>query len=174
MIAALYCRRDTPYRLLPGVSVWDEARDARLYLGSYPVIAHPPCRGWGRYAHKAKVRPGETDLAFHALQLVRTFGGILEHPAYSGFWKAALIPRPGEPPDCFGGYTIVVNQVDWGHRALKPTWLYLCGIDRAALPPFPEPGVPVNTVENMWRGERERTPARFAAWLVQAAKRARV
>lgn len=169
MVAALFCRSDTPYRFLPGVDVWDEARDARLYLGPGPVVAHPPCRGWGRYAHRAKVRPGERELAVFALHLVRCLGGVLEHPVGSRLWRDCRLPRPGEFPDEFGGWSLLVNQVDWGHRALKPTLLYVCGASMADIPPMPAPGVPVTTVERMWRGEREATPLPFASWLVQLA-----
>lgn len=169
MVAALYCRADSVYRLLAGVDVWDEARDARLYSGVAPVVAHPPCRGWGRLRHLAKVRPGELELADHALSMVRRYGGVLEHPQGSRLWREAGLPRPGAPPDGFGGWSMLVNQVDWGHRALKPTLLYVCGCGPEAVPLRPAAGVPVTTVERMWRGEREATPLRFAIWLVQLA-----
>lgn len=41
MIAALFVQRDGCYWNLEGVDPWDEARDARLYDGPYPVVAHP-------------------------------------------------------------------------------------------------------------------------------------
>ena len=42
MISALYVRTNGPYFGLPDVDPWDEARDARLYRGPRPVVAHPP------------------------------------------------------------------------------------------------------------------------------------
>ena len=53
-VAALFCRRDSNYKLLPGVDVYDADRDARTYDGPHPVIAHPPCRGWGELRHMAR------------------------------------------------------------------------------------------------------------------------
>ena len=49
MIAALYVETNGVYYGLPDVDPWDEARDARLYNGPHPVVAHPPCQRWGRY-----------------------------------------------------------------------------------------------------------------------------
>lgn len=171
MIAVLYAKKGSVYHDL-AVDVWDEARDARLYPGPFPVIAHPPCRAWGRFHNRAKAVEGERDLAFHALEMVRRWGGVLEHPYASSFWRAAKLPRPRDGADEFGGYCLMVNQVDWGHRAIKPTWLYVCGVPRDALPDVPPPGVAVTTVERMWRGEREATPKAFATWLMQVANAA--
>lgn len=171
-VAALYAKRGSIYNSL-GADVWDEARDARLYPGPHPVVAHPPCRAWGRYAWKANASESERELAFHALACVRKYGGVLEHPFASRFWYAARLPRPGEFPDEFGGYSILVNQSDWGHRALKPTWLYVVGVPASLLPAQPPAQAAVVTVEHMWRGEREATPKRFATWLCQIASRAR-
>lgn len=172
IVAVLYAKAGTAYRQIAGIDVWDEVRDARLFPGGCPVIAHPPCRAWGRFAHRAKAKAHEMDLAFHAVRMVRRWGGVLEHPACSKLWNAAGLPRPGEAADEFGGYSIAVNQVDWGHRALKPTWLYILGVERDRLPYWDEgSGVPVTTVERMWRGEREATPFRFAMWLVHLASR---
>ena len=49
-VAALYVERNGVYWNLPGVDPWDEERDARLYEGPYPVVAHPPCQRWCRFA----------------------------------------------------------------------------------------------------------------------------
>jgi hypothetical protein len=47
-VAALYVETDGAYSAQPGVDPWDEQRDARLYAGPHPVVAHPPCQRWGK------------------------------------------------------------------------------------------------------------------------------
>lgn len=47
-VAALYVEAGGSYYGLPGVDPWDETRDARLYAGPWPVVAHPPCQRWGK------------------------------------------------------------------------------------------------------------------------------
>jgi len=42
-VAALYVETGGVYYGLPDVDPWDEERDARLYAGPWPVVAHPPC-----------------------------------------------------------------------------------------------------------------------------------
>ena len=49
-IAALYVQKNGCYFGLPDVDPWDEERDARLYAGPHPVVAHPPCARWCRLA----------------------------------------------------------------------------------------------------------------------------
>ena len=50
-VAALFVQRDGCYFDNPIVDPWDDKRDARLYAGPHPIIAHPPCQLWGRFAH---------------------------------------------------------------------------------------------------------------------------
>lgn len=125
-VAALYPR-------IEGVDCWDETRDARKYAGPYPVVAHPACGPWGRLRHLYKGGEGDHELAFHAILQVRKFGGVLEHPQGSKIFCEGILPKPGNPPDECGGYSIEVTQVEWGHVARKRTWLYLVGVPREAL-----------------------------------------
>jgi hypothetical protein len=68
-----------------------------------------------------------------ALLAVRTFGGVLEHPAASGAWKRfGLIAPPFDgawvTAGDFIGWTCHVEQGHYGHRARKATWLYAAGV----------------------------------------------
>src|SRR3954471_9253930 len=99
MIAALFVAPDGCYTGLPDVDPWDEQRDARLYAGPHPVVAHPPCARWSRVAGFTEARfglkRGEDAGCFKsALQSVRTYGGVLEHPAHSDAWKVFHLPKP--------------------------------------------------------------------------------
>ncbi len=172
MIAALYV--DSKRGLYPSwvpyglIDVWDEARDATKYPGPHPVIAHPPCGHWGRYSQKAH-DDGHTGPI--AVAQVRRWGGVLEHPKDSKLWKICGIPKPGEMPDEWGGYSILVEQGDFGHRAQKPTWLYIVGTRE--IPPMP-PRRPPPADIGRWRGQievmpksqRHLTPRAFAEWLI--------
>jgi hypothetical protein len=89
----------------------------------------------------ANPRPDEKDLAWFALDKVRTNGGILEHPFGSRLWKEAKLPEMGQGYDEFGGFTLVIDQFDFGHVAHKKTKLYICGIKIEDLPELP----PTNT-----------------------------
>ncbi|WP_186289126.1 hypothetical protein [Burkholderia gladioli] len=183
-VAVLFARADSIYKALPGCDVWDIERDARRYGGSSPVVAHPPCRAWGRLAHLAKPRSDEKALALFAVERVRKLGGVLEHPAYSKLWREAGLPAPGSR-DAFGGHTLPVNQHWWGHRAEKATWLYIVGCEPASLPEIPlSMAMPSHVVcsskkrgekgyrPKMQPAERERTPVDFARWLCEVARRA--
>ena len=141
MIAALYVDPKGCYIGLEGVDPWDEARDARLYAGPWPVVAHPPCQRWCRLAGLVEARWGhrrgdDGGTFAAALAAVRQWGGVLEHPAYSDAWAAHGLARPPRAggwarADELGGMTCHVEQGRYGHPAKKATWLYAC---RAALP----------------------------------------
>lgn len=135
-IAALYVATGGCYFGLACVDPWDKSRDARKYSGPLPVIAHPPCERWGRYwfgGPSAKVRRvlGEDGGCFEAaLNSVRQWGGVLEHPEGSHAFARFGIARP---PRCGGwiragidddAWVCCVEQGHYGHRARKATWLY--------------------------------------------------
>lgn len=134
MIAALFVDPKGCYVGLPNVDPWDEKRDARLYAGPHSVVAHPPCTRWCRLAGLVEARwghkRGEDGGCFaSALAAVRTYGGVLEHPAYSAAWPHFGIAKPprhgGWVPAGDGiGFTCHVEQCRYGHRAKKATWLY--------------------------------------------------
>jgi hypothetical protein len=139
MIAALFVAKGGCYFGLDGVDPWDEERDARKYPGPHPVVAHPPCERWGRYwwggpSSRVRFEKGADDGCFaSALDSVRRYGGVLEHPAGSAAWKAhgLVTPSPAggwTDKDAFGGMSCRVDQGHYGHRAQKATWLYACHV----------------------------------------------
>jgi len=144
MIAALYVETNGCYFGLSGVDPWDEARDARLYAGPWPVVAHPPCQRWGkmwagqplwiRRTGERKIKGDDGGCFKAALAAVRRWGGVLENPWGSHAWPhfgLAKPPRAGgwiKADDC-GGWTCCVEQGRYGHYARKPTLLYAVGTD---------------------------------------------
>lgn len=138
MIAALFVERDGVYFGLPDVDTWDETRDAKLYEGPWPVVAHPPCERWGRYWNggpSARIRRelGDDNGCFKsALASVRRWGGVLEHPEGSHAFKKFHLPCPERGvvwiPCLDGGFVACVEQGHYGHRARKATWLYAYGV----------------------------------------------
>lgn len=137
-VAALYVDPKGVYANLPDVDVWDEARDARLYDGPWPVVAHPPCTRWSILGACRGYRDGEDGGCFAAaLDAVRRFGGVLEHPAHTLAWTMFGLPAParyGWATTLFDpGYATMVDQSAYGHEARKPTWLYCVGLSPPAL-----------------------------------------
>jgi hypothetical protein len=96
-IAALYVATNGPYYGLDGVDPYDEQRDARLYAGHHPVVAHPPCQRWGKMFAGSpsviaktgirKIKGDDGGCFASALDAVRRFGGVLEHPWGSHAWQ---------------------------------------------------------------------------------------
>jgi len=153
MIAALYVMADGIYSGRPDVDCWDITRDARKYDGPHPVVAHPPCQLWGAFAACNYARwggehnrPGNDGGCFAAaLESVRRWGGVLEHPSGSRAWASFELQRPlpstkttwtSAGCDGSGGmgeWTCEVWQSAYGHRANKATWLLYVG----NVPPSP-------------------------------------
>jgi hypothetical protein len=188
MIAALFVETNGVYFGLDNVEPWDTTRDARLYAGPHRVVAHPPCSTWcqlayinqKRYGHKV----GDDGGCFEsALRSVRTFGGVLEHPAFSYAWPAFGLPRPprvGWQKSSCGGWVAQISQGAYGHRARKLTWLYYVGDDPPSLNwNVPEPTAQVSFCKNhgnsslprLSKKEAKRTPIAFRDLLVSLALR---
>jgi len=137
-VAALFVQPDGCYAGLDSIDLWPECRDARLYNGPYPVVAHPPCQRYGKLGNVNYARWGgehnrplnDNGCFAAALAAVNCWGGVLEHPAYSYAWPAYNI---NTPPTVGGwirsgiGWVCEVWQSAYGHRANKRTWLYYRG-----------------------------------------------
>ena len=202
VIAALFVQTGGVYFRVPDVDPWDERRDARLYAGPWPVVAHPPCARWGKFAAggpnaRTPRIPGDDGGCFEsALASVRKWGGILEHPSASMAWEhfgiAAPDPHGGwSRADDLGGFTCQVEQGHYGHFARKATWLYAIGVDLPALRWGPSedkvlPFLPgILTHEDQvryrragavsWMGKEQRaaTPIPFRDLLLSIARTAR-
>lgn len=161
-IAALYVQKDGCYFGIDGVDPWDEARDARKYKGPHPVIAHPPCQRWGKMwmgqplwvkrTGQRKKKGDDGGCFAAALDSVRRYGGVLEHPEHSHAWAHFNLNKPprdggwvaAELPGLTGGWTCCIEQGQYGHYARKPTWLYAVGCELPELkwgrtkPSFPQ------------------------------------
>jgi len=182
-VAALFVLPDSIYKTIPGVDCYDAARDARrTFPGGLPVVAHPPCRQWGRLRHMALTDRREKELATWTVDVIRKEGGLLEHPAWSKLWEVLELPRPDGAPDAFGGYTLAVDQWRWDHPCRKPTWFYICGVEPGACPELP----PLRSGRPLWvitdgprrpdwqrvipHSQRSVTPPDLAKWMVTAAR----
>jgi hypothetical protein len=187
-VVALYVDKHGPYPLMVD-EWWDAERNADTYPGPLPVVAHPPCGPWGRLKHLNKFQRKEH--AVHAVEFVRRWGGVLEHPHGSSLFRSCGMPWPGELPDAWGGWTIEIDQCRFGHVARKMTWLYIVGCPREELPAIPvprqpthwcagrrvaHPGRPRQTlvpagIKIASAEQRRRTPVLFAQWLLEVAAR---
>lgn len=188
-IAALFVQPFGAYFARPGVDLWDESRDARKYVGPHPVVAHPPCGCWckplakvnqTRYGHKI----GDDDGCFEkALESVREFGGVLEHPANSYAWDRYELSKPvrGQwlsSDDRADAWVTEVSQSAYGHKARKRTWLYYVG----PRPPELDWSDPKGTHLTSWlqrtsriapritKKEADKTPPAFRDLLISLAR----
>lgn len=164
-IAALFVDERGIYFADPRFDAWGETRDARLYRGTDPVIAHPPCTRWCQLAGLVQARWGhrigdDGGCFAAALAAVRTNGGVLEHPAYSRAWDAFGLPKPiragGWVRGACGGWSCYVEQGRYGHVAKKATWLYAHGPEGWEPPPMRWGATPDSEVTHYvsWCGNR--------------------
>lgn len=182
LVHVLCTGRSTVYTRFP-VDIYPRTRDAWTCRPCRPVIAHPPCRFWQRRNNRAKAPGGtiikELFLGMWCTHLVRTYGGILEQPAFSRLWHCANLPPPSytTPPTKNAAYGILewsfaVDQAQFGHIARKDTWLFIAGLHpknvywhgwtlHTARP----------TLATLTAGQRSYTPLPFAAFLIANAAR---
>jgi hypothetical protein len=185
MVSILFAASPSVYDELDGCEVYNKERDAMTFPGGMPIVAHPPCAQWGRLRYFAKDDPKEKAMAVWAVEQVRACGGVLEHPVGSSLWREVDLPRPGSR-DAYGGFTLPVDQSWFGHRARKPTLLYIVGIEPRCLPDLNySMNPPSAVIETEIRGrpgalpavsrrERYATPLPFAEWLVSVARSAAI
>ena len=139
------------FSILPADRIWTKDRDARKYAGPYPVVAAPPCAQFCQMRHLAKDDPEAYACAPRAVEQVREFGGVLEHPARSDLWRVADLPMPGGiDRDKYGGWAVEVRQFDWGHVSLKKTWLYIVGVEPDKILPMLKPRKTGRSVKIWW------------------------
>jgi hypothetical protein len=186
VVAALYVQRNGCYYGLSDVDPWDIERDARKYAGPHPVVAHPPCERWHKLSavnHKRwGYRINEDGGCFlAALSAVRSFGGVLEHPAQSRAFEFYGLPTPRPRSwqrTIDGDWVTEVCQSTYGHRAMKETWLVYHG---NALPPrldwrrvrgTHQIGLFDATLPQLPKAERAATPPAFRDLLLSIARSA--
>ncbi|WP_186084833.1 hypothetical protein [Burkholderia gladioli] len=196
-VAVLFAKKNSIYHQIEGCDVWDAERDARNWRGGSVVVAHPPCSRWCRLAGLVEARWGhkrgdDGGLFAFALDQVRTWGGVLEHPAYSDAWLAFDLPPPakiGWQRGICGGWSAHVEQGRYGHVAKKSTWLYAFGIEepptlRWGVNPDGQSSALVSWCGNHTKSFDQRprvgkdaasaTPIEFAHLLVELARQSRV
>jgi hypothetical protein len=191
-VAALYVDCPGIYYEFSNVDPWNEINNAKNYHGPYPVIAHPPCGPWGALKWNSYLDDKSTGP--RAVEQVRTFGGILEHPARSSLFNYCNLPKPNDGYDKYGGYTIQVDQLWWGHPLQKRTWLYIVGISKVLSSNFRYIDFEEKVTHVFGHGsgklgrikrrtselrelpdnQRAKTPPRLAKWLIELARIAKV
>lgn len=169
-VAILCARGDSVYKSLPGCDVFDLVRDAWTFKGGMPVIAHPPCRLWGNFSQwvvgSDEVFAGEIALGMWCVRQVERWGGVVEQPYPGRLFEA-----------CGVRSSVVVDQMWFGHRAVKRTSLF--AVDCR----FPRPsfrlrkdegrcacGVARGSVEWLCKRDRESSPLEFAEFLLSGVR----
>lgn len=175
-VAVLCTARKSIYHTLPGVDVYDAARDARTFPGGMPIVAHPPCRSWSRHCRQLakNVPESERELGVWCCDQLRECGGVLEQPAGSLLFDAAGLPKPGERQADLE--TLYVWQAWWGYPVKKGTWLCFSkvDVDKLEIPlRLHAAGRDRRRFQVMSHTQRSATCPALAEWLVDAARSAK-
>lgn len=166
-IAALCVSHNSEYHKL-GLDCYDIHKDTRTYIGTNPVIAHPPCRGYSAYmSHFSKPPPGEKDLALFCTEQIARYGGVLEHPAHSRFLKDYGFM------DSKSWKITTVHQSWFGYPTTKRTWLLTPATYVIPQPPFTlsSYGREKEIFESMSHRMRSHTTREFAEYLISIIRR---
>lgn len=172
MPVILYTKSKSEYLHL-GVECYGKEKNALTYQGNDVVICHPPCAHWGSMSHFASIEPAEKYLALHALWLVESLGGILEHPAQSKLWKLVKSNREN-----YKGSILSVNMSWFGFPTQKRTYLYIKGASLKEIPAHPITFDRVTTfirtngkknTKHLPKSQRDTTPLSMCEWLIKIA-----
>lgn len=160
MISILCAQKNSLYKEIPGLDIWDEERDAYYFYGSNPVITHAPCPQWSRMKAFAKHDESQKELAWFCLQKVLRNGGIFEHPAGTSFFKEAGIQKN----------IYSVDQSWWGFPARKRTYLFFHKVKPLPMPILTSPPEYVlakhSKLRDWQRKERKTLPKRMRSTTV--------
>jgi len=182
-VSVLFTQKNSVYNSL-NVVAYDINKNALSFDFSSPVVAHPPCRLFSRLRSFSNARSSEKNLAYWAIDTIRTVGGVLEHPFPSKLWHEYNLPLPGHGVDSYGGFSLLIYQSWFGHFATKKTLVYICGLKPNEVPKYP---LSFDLVEHsvchskyrsgqksklkpIPKSARSYTPLNFALWLIDIAK----
>ncbi|MEY2702652.1 MAG: hypothetical protein RLY43_1288 [Bacteroidota bacterium] len=156
---------------------WTISRNALNFKASKPALYHPPCASWSRMRHFSKFVPGRHWLALWSLVRVRRYGGIIEHPFGSLFFKRYIV-TPGSGYDKYGGFTILTDLHSFGAPYEKKTLLYFVGLKISELPSLPlnfdaithcvDTSSSSSVLKVIPKDQRSITPLSMCEWLLSA------
>lgn len=157
-VAVLCAHDQSTYYSIPGAEVWNRKKDAFLFSGSLPVIAHPPCAQWSKMRSFSNYNLREKLLAEWCWDIVNKNGGIFEHPAGSLFWKYIRADR---------SKIFSVDQCWWGFPGRKTTYLYFHNCTWLEFPIMYLP--PVRDISSLHSSKRSVSTLSFNTWLFYSA-----
>lgn len=171
-ISVLCCSITSVYKEIYGLDFYDINRCYSSFGGVNPVVCHPPCRSWSRFlSHQAKPLPGEKLIGPNCVDLLKTNGGVLEHPAHSNLFDYCGLPEPFDFTHR-EFFTVAVNQSWFGYPSKKPTWLLLPkSVEHLFfVPKFFIPLIHINEINSIGSREfRSLTTRPFAEFLLKVA-----
>lgn len=141
-----------------------------------PAIYHPPCQLWSRMRAFSTRDESEKYFGLWAVNKVRSYGGLLEHPGSSTLFTIMNLPKPGQSDEF--GYTVEIDQFNYGHKARKRTWLYICGVPYDRIERLLSKKIPAkckyvcstsknNGKPELSQNERNKTPKQMAKVFVK-------